>query len=519
MPTIKRSREATYNVTLTDNPLLRALQSPEPYDHPVGPFKIVETHISWVILTGPFAYKIKKPVNLGFLDFSTLEKRRFYCEEEVRTNRRLCPDLYVDVIPMTGTIDHPILGGNGTPFEYAVKIKQFDEDLLWDRLLEKGELKPEFLDQLAILISGFHQRAPAAASDQSYGMPNTFWKSVEMTFEHLNQSIQKSTDRDLFERIVKWMKEKHQSLAARMIQRQKEGFVREGHGDLHLKNIALFSKENPEILVFDGIEFDENLRWIDVINDIAFLTMDLKHRGHSNLAWRFLNAYLEITGDYKGLDLLRFYEVNRALVRAKVLAIQSREEGNPQLPSPSREFLRLAEPQEKPPRPRLYITHGVSGSGKTTITKKLIETLHAVRIRSDIERKRLFGMSPQATSSMELKETLYGPDSHNRTHRHLRDLAQHILKCGIPVIVDATFLKREDRKNFQELARQCQVDFQILHFQVEENTLRDRIRSRMKENLDASEADLQVLENQIKNQEELEAEEILHTIDAASVKY
>lgn len=490
-----------------DNVLLQSLQNRALYDHPVSSFKIVETHISWVILTSYFAYKLKKPVNLGFLDFSTLEKRRFYCEEEVHVNRRLCPDLYEGVVPLTGDPRHPVLGGTGQPFEYAVKMKQFDEQLLWDRLLKRDELQPDLLDRLALIVSAFHKRADVAAPNTPYGLSATFWKSVKLTLDQLDHLLHRPDDRTVYERVARWLRMKHAQLVDRMAERRKEGHVREGHGDMHLRNIALFSKADPQILLFDGIEFDENLRWIDVINDIAFLTMDLDHRDRPDLAWRFLNAYLEVTGDYKGLDLLRLYEANRALVRALVLGIQSREEGQADFPEEARKFLHLVQSYAKRPRPCLYITHGLSGSGKTTVTKRLIEILGAIRIRSDIERKRLFGLAPQAASPREMKGMMYGPQGNSQTYNRLRDLSRHLLKGHFTVVVDAAFLKRDARGGFHELALEEHADFKILDFYAEEPVLKQRIQERLGEKKDASEADIQVLLQQVQTQEDLTEQE------------
>ncbi|OGR88938.1 MAG: hypothetical protein A2992_06840 [Elusimicrobia bacterium RIFCSPLOWO2_01_FULL_59_12] len=484
-------------------PLIQALQNPAIYDHPVAEFKVVETHISWVILTGPVAYKIKKPVDLGFLDFTTLEKRRTYCEEEIRINRRLCPDLYLDVVPITGRPGHPELGGRGTPFEYAVKMRQFDEDLLWDRMVLRNEITPAQLEHLAAIVAEFHRKASRATPPQSWGTPETIWTGIELTLGKLVPHLVRSEDRALYGRVVDWNRQEFKLMALRMLQRLREGFVREGHGDLHLRNIALFSRDKPDILVFDGIEFDDTLRWIDVINDVAFLMMDLNHRGRSDLGWRFLNSYLEITGDYKGLDLLRFYAANRALVRAEVLAILS----GPGLPPASREFLTAAEAYTHSPTPCLYITHGLSGSGKTTLTKEFAIQKSAIRIRSDIERKRLYGLAPEASSSEALKTVMYGPEGNLRTYGHLKDLTGHLLKARWNVIVDATFLKRESRGRFQELAYDCDADFAILDFRADEETLRRRIRQRIREQQDASEADLQVVDDQIRTHQDITNEE------------
>lgn len=488
-------------------PWLEVLQNPALYNHPVRGFKVVETHISWVLLTGPFAYKIKKPVNLGFLDFSTLEKRRFYCEEEVRINRRLCPDLYEGVVALTGERTHPELDGKPPPFDYMVKMKQFDEDLLWDRMLQRQELPAERMDELAMIVANFHKKAAVAPVQSAFGRPDTFWKGVQATLRHIGPSLHGTRENALYDQISTWLKMELNAKADRMLERLRDGCVREGHGDLHLSNIALFSQSRPDILVFDAIEFDENLRWIDVIDDAAFLVMDLKRRGRADLAWRFLNGYLEITGDYKAMDLLRLYAANRAIVRAKVLGIQAGQIEDRRervaLHSETRRFLRLAESYTHSTLPCLYITHGLSGSGKTTWTKRMAETLGAVRIRSDIERKRLFGLPSDASSSEDLKPRMYGAEGNERTYARLKDLTTPLLKAGYTVIIDAAFLKQEPRHHFRDLAARCQAGFRILDFRADEETLRCRIRARMRDKKDASEADLAVLEEQIQDHEDL----------------
>jgi uncharacterized protein len=493
-------------------PLLRTLQNPAIYGHPVGDFKVVETHISWVILTGPFAYKIKKPVNLGFLDFSTLEKRRHYCEEEVRINRRLCPTIYEGVVPLTGSPSHPTMSGEGPAFEYMVKMKQFDQQLLWDRMAERNELTGDLLTTLAAKVASFHRAAAVASTDSLFGRPNTFWNGVELTLRQIVPSLAHAEDRTLYDQVAAWNEAEFRKLAPRMEDRLRSGFVREGHGDLHLRNIALFSRTEPDILLFDAIEFDEKLRWIDVINDIAFLIMDLEHRSHSELGWRFLNTYLEITGDYQGIELMRFYALNRALVRCKVLAIQKREEqpadGKCDLLLESRQFMRLAQRFTETKRPCLYITHGLSGSGKTTFTTDFAVKVGAIRVRSDIERKRLFGLAPDASSSEELKKDMYGSAGNERTYGRMKELAALLLQAGYSAIIDAAFLRLKHRQDFHALADHYKAEFKILDFRADEETLRQRIRIRTHERKDASEADLKVLADQMRTHEEISEEEM-----------
>lgn len=491
---------------------MRALQTPGAYPHPTGRFRVIETHISWVILTGRFAYKIKKPVNLGFLDFSTLEKRKRFCEEEVRVNRRLCPEIYWGVVPITGTADRPSIGGNGAPLEYAVKMRQFDDRLLWDRMLRQGELTAAHIDQLACLIGRFHETAPSATPRDAFGLPATFWKAVQITLNYLSDRVRTAGDRRRFRDLARWMRRRYRALGPRMIRRRKVGLVREGHGDLHLKNIAFFSRRKPRILVFDGIEFDPTLRWIDVMNDVAFLIMDLEHRRRPDLAWRFLNRYLETTGDYEGLALLGFYAAGRALVRAEVTSIRADEEGRFDFPVEARRFLALAGTYGRVTRPRLFITHGFSGCGKTTMTTALAPRLNAIRVRSDVERKRLFGLRPEESSSAALKRTMYATAGSRRTYARLEALAESLLDAGFSVIVDAAFLREKDRRPFADLADRRGVPFSILDFPNSPTVLRRRIRARMKRGRDASEADLTVLEQQLAHHDPLTAAERKHTI-------
>lgn len=266
--------------------LIRALQDEALYDHPVTGFTVVETHISWVMLTGDFAYKIKKPVNLGFLDFSTLEKRRFYCEEELRLNRRLAPQLYLAVVAITGTVDKPRLNGEGKVIEYAVKMRQFDQARQFDRLLARGRLRAEHIDRVAALIAAFHRRAAAAATDSLYGSPELVWQPVAENHDQILPLLRDTDDEARLRRIQAWFEQQFTRHRPLFLRRKAEGRIRECHGDLHLANIALF---DHEVVIFDCLEFNDRLRWIDVISDAAFLVMDLQSRGQAPLGWRFLN--------------------------------------------------------------------------------------------------------------------------------------------------------------------------------------------------------------------------------------
>ena len=300
-------------------PLIQALLDPAGYDHAVQNIHVVETHISWVLLTGPYAYKIKKPVNLGFLDFSTLDKRRFYCEEELRLNRRLAEAIYLGVIPISGSPASPRLNGSGEAIEYAVKMVQFSEEARLDRMLARGKLQAIHIDLLAQELAAFHGRIAIAGNDKPFGNPEHVREPVTQNFIQIRSRLEPSDQLQL-QRLEKWSATAFAELRETFENRKRLGFIRECHGDAHLANMVW---HDERVLLFDCLEFSENLRWIDTMSEVAFLTMDLDDRGRADLARRALNAYLEHTGDYEGLVVFGFYQVYRAMVRAKVACIRS----------------------------------------------------------------------------------------------------------------------------------------------------------------------------------------------------
>ncbi len=512
-------------------PLIAALHDPRRYDHPVERVALVETHISWVLLTGRYAYKIKKPVDLGFLDFSTLEKRRHFCEEELRLNRRLAPELYLAVVPITGTPENPRFGGPGTPIEYAVQMREFPQAAQLNRVLARNELRSGHIDDLALRLAEFHRHAAVASPDGSFGTPERIWHPVNENFEQIRARIADGnearaarqgrrgcgfgeTERLPLERLAQWSRTAFEQLRDDFTARKRNGYVRECHGDAHLANMVLM---DSRVVPFDCLEFNDNLRWIDVMNEVAFTVMDLEDRGQSVYARRLLNAYLEHTGDYDGLKVLCFYQVYRALVRAKVAAIRL---GQPGLNSDERErietdyrgYIELAGRYTRPTRPALLIAHGLSGTGKTTLTQALVERLGAVRVRSDVERKRLHGLAPTARSGSALNEGLYTAEAGVRTYDRLGALARAIINTGRTVILDATFLRCAQRDRLRALAEELCVPFLILAFEASETTLRERVVVREQAGRDASEAGLAVLEHQLASAEPLTAEERTHAL-------
>lgn len=471
--------------------------------------ELIETHISWVLLTGEHAYKVKKPLDLGFLDFSTLDKRRTACEDELRLNRRLAPQLYESVVTITGDPAAPRIGGDGPILDYAVRMKRFPQSQLLDRLQRQGQLSAELIDAATDEIARFHQSLPPAPADSCFGTVELVREPAEQNFLQIGKTPLASTHQELLERLHAWSEREHTTKRAAFSRRRREGNIRECHGDLHLGNMVA---EDGKVILFDCLEFNAALRWIDTLSEIAFLVMDLDDRRESPLAHRCLDRYLEATGDYRGLDVLPFYLVYRALVRAKVNAIRGSQAGvadneRAQALAAGAAYLELAARYTAPGSPQLYLTHGLSGSGKTTLTQQLLEAGGMIRIRSDVERKRLSGLTAQAHSGSTVGEGLYTGTMTTRTYSVLEELAEAVLKAGWSVVVDATFLRTAQRTPFFDLARRCDVPITLLNFEAPIPVLRERIRTRLRLGSDASEADLRVLDHQIEQLEALTTKE------------
>jgi uncharacterized protein len=491
--------------------LVAALCEPGCFKHPVSRIEAIETHISTVLLTGEFAYKIKKPVDLGFLDFTTLERRRRCCEDEVRLNRRTAPGIYLDVVPIGGTLEHPVVGSGGPAIEYAVRMRQFAPDSTLDALLRRGALAPAHVDELASTVAAFHARIAVAAPETPHGSPERVWAAV---LDNFRQIATHAGDTAELARLRTWSEAEFAGLRGLLEERRGGGFVRECHGDLHLRNVALI---DARPVPFDCIEFSDALRWIDVMSEVAFTVMDLLEHGEQAFAFRFLNGYLEATGDYGGVTLLRFYLVYRALVRAKIAAIRA---GQPDLQREARtqsrdeltQYLRLAATLGERGRASLLITSGVSGSGKTTVARALAESLGAIHLRSDVERKRLHGLAATARTGAGLGAGLYGPAASATTYARLAGLARALLPSGFPVIVDAAFLRRAERDALRDVARGAGAQFLIVACDAPPAVLRKRILARAVAGKDASDATLAVLERQIAIRDSLAPQELADTV-------
>lgn len=441
----------------------------------------VETHISWVLLDGRDAWKIKKPVRLDFVDFGTRASRRRACEDELRLNLRLAPSIYLDVVAIRGTPQAPTFAGDGPEIDCAVRMREFPADALLSRRLAEGRLDAATIDALASRLGIFHRDAPRAGADRPWGSTAAV---VDATSRVVAGLRARSADPRI-PALAAWCDAEGRRLGPLLASRRAQGWVREGHGDLHLGNLIALDRE---VTAFDCIEFDPALRWIDIQADFAFLTMDLHAHGRHDLAARALDRWLEATGDYGGLPLHRYYAVYRALVRALVATFR----GGSGRDGP--DYLGTAEALRQPAAPRLAITRGLPGSGKSALALALVEAGGAVRVRSDVERKRLFGLAALDSSAALGEAVVYSAEATRRTYARLRDAAAASLDAGYPTIVDAVFLDHAARQPFADLAGQAGVPFTILDCRADAAVLRQRVAARQTRADDPSEAGLAVLE-------------------------
>jgi len=463
-------------------------------------------------------------VNFGFVDFSTVERRRWFCQEELRLNRRLAPDLYVDLCAIHGPVECATFVGPGAVLELAVRMHQFDQDQLLSARLATAAVDPEAFEALAERLAAFHGAAAVAPVGGAFGSPQAVLAPALANLDSLEESAAAlPLERRRLERLRGWTLAEATRLEPLLAERLQGGFIRECHGDLHLGNLVL---QERRIEAFDCLEFSPSLRWIDPISDLAFLAMDLSRAQQRRSADRLLNRWLECSGDYGGLALWRWYGVYRALVRAKVTALRLRQlPAVPALERPSLEqeleaYLAHAEQLCRPRPPLLVLTHGVSGSGKSALSARLVARGGWIRLRSDVERRRLFGgWGTPLTAQLQgdpyqagVSELLYGT--------LLPAAAMAVLAAGLDAVVDATFLRRDQRQRFRSLAQRCGAGFAILECRCPPSLAAERIARRRRQGGDPSEADGAVLERQLVSLEPLGPAEALEqvTVRASDVE-
>jgi aminoglycoside phosphotransferase family enzyme/predicted kinase len=464
--------------------------------------EVLQTHISSIVITPERVYKFKKPVDFGFLDYTSLEKRRHFCEEEIRLGTLGAPGLYLGVVPVYGAVERPSLQAKGAPVEYAVCMRRFEEEAQLDNLLEAGGLQSGQIDAIAQKLAQFHCEAEPAAKESVFGEPETVLVPMLENIDHLDELLGEG-DASTLETIRSWTVREHKRRTPLIRKRKAAGFVKECHGDLHLRNMALYE---GVIIFFDPIEFNEKLRHIDTISDLAFLLMDLEARGRPQFANRLLSLYLEENGDYEGVALLPLYKVYRAMVRAKVAALQLPQRTDPAekeaIARESREYMKLALSFLKKPESFLAVMHGFSGSGKSVAALRLVERAGAIRLRSDRERLRLFTE----------EEGRYAPDATERTYARLAEIARSLLLEGERVVADATFLRRWQRDLFYRLGEELGVSLFLFHAEAPESVLFERVAAREGEKRDISEATAEVLKLQLSRNDPLQNDEEKHLV-------
>lgn len=491
--------------------MIRQLLRPEAYGHPVaagGP-RLLETHLSWVLLSGPYAYKLKKPVAFGFVDFSSAERREQACREELRLNRRLSPERYLDVVPVYGPLEAasfvpPATAPAPAPvpvpapiLAWAVRMVQFEQEQLLPAALAAGQVGEGAVKQLAERLARFHRDAATAGPETPWGQPEAVLQPVR---DNLISLADCPGAQAVLEPLATWVEGQGRALTPWFQERRRQGRIRECHGDLHLGNMLLGA---GGIEVFDALEFSETLRWIDPISELAFLVMDLAVRGRADLGTLLLNSWLEASGDGAGLRGWAWYSVYRALVRAKVSWLRLRQSGlaaaeSSRLQVELSRYLGLAMDWIQHQSQPLVLMHGLAGSGKSTRAMALSKQIGAVVFRSDVERKRLFGLWG-VKPSRQLEGELYGPAA----SRHLYEITLPALveaasAGGLAVIVDACFLRRCERQLMVALAGQLGIPVRIAVCEAPQPLLRQRLQQRAAAGGDPSDATVEVLESQLR---------------------
>lgn len=493
--------------------LITHLQNADRYDHPTKEFSVIETHISYVILTGEYVYKIKKPLDLEFLNFSSLEKRLFYCQEEVRLNKKLAPEVYLGVIKISGDYTDPIINSTGHAIEYAVKMRQFSQSAIFDHLLSSQELTIDMIRETAQVMAEFHQVATPGLQDNPYGTYKQIHEPVVQNFDQIQPFLSESTDLAQLNAISVWADNEHLRLQHVFNERKKNGFIRECHGDAHLGNIALID-DKP--VIFDCIEFNDSFRWTDTMADIGFLVMDLEDKQQPTLANQLISDYMQATCDFGGLNVLNYYKSYRAVVRAKIAQFQRMQATTEQAKQASwqhyKECMDLAMHYCTPKKPALVITHGLTATGKTSVAEYLVQHAGFIHISSDVVRKQLQGLTITNQSQTPVYEGIYSHDITEKVYSHLQDIAQVIIQAGYSVVVDATFIKQKHRQSFRQMADAHSVPFKILHTHADEAKILQWLAQRQQQTAQISEAREDIYQALKANLEALTEEEIGNTL-------
>ncbi|MDJ0842620.1 AAA family ATPase [Crocosphaera sp.] len=494
--------------------LIKKLQNPDSYPHTVQtPVKVIQTHISVIFLTGNYAYKIKKPVDFGFLDYSTLEKRQHFLNQELTMNQLIAPDIYVEVLPITLENNQVKIGIKGEIIDYTLKMNQFPQDCLFINLFQAGKLEKHHLKKLGKIVAEFHKNTKTNEYIRSFGKIEVIKQSIDENYERTEKYISIAQTQQQYQETKDFTDHYFEQKQNYFIQRQQEDKIRECHGDLHLKNICLW---NNKIQLFDRIEFNEEFRYVDVMFDVAFTVMDLDSRNRKDLSNVFLNTYLENTGDWQGLQVLPVYLSRQAYVRAKVNSMilddpNISEENHQKAQQEAKNYYHLAWQYTQQHQGQIIMMSGLSGSGKTTIANYLAQNINAILIRSDAVRKHLGNVSLDETGN----SGLYSEKMNQKTYETLIKLGEIVTKQGFNVILDAKFDRHQWRKLVIEIAKRYNIPLTIVSCYAPVETLSDRLSKRKG---DISDATSDLLQQQQNNAQDFNEEEMSYVkkIDTTS---
>ena len=468
--------------------LIQQMMQPGFYPHPVKePIQLIQTHVSYVLLTGDYAYKLKKPVNFGFLDFSTLDKRQHFCAEELRLNQRGASELYLEVLPVTQVENKFQLGGTGQPVEYALKMHSFPQEALCITMFELGLLGETHMEELGRVVAQYHAKAQTNDYIRKFGEVAQVRATIDENYRQTEKYIGGPQTQAQFEETKQYTDGFFEKWSRAFASRIENNWIRECHGDLHLRNICLWQ---DKILLFDCIEFNEPFRFVDVMYDVAFTVMDLEARQRPDLGNAFLNTYVEQTGDWEGLQVLPLYLSRQAYVRAKVNSILLDDPAVPpakkeEAASSAAHYYQLAWQYTKPRQGQLILMSGLSGAGKSTIARQLARQLGAIHIRSDAVRKHLGGIPLSERGG----DDLYTAEMSQKTYERLLSLGIILASQGFTVILDAKYDRQQLRMDALNQAEFHQLPLQIVHCTASVEVLRERLQKRTGDIADAT-ADL-----------------------------
>ena len=493
--------------------LIEQMQKPEFYPHPVtGAIELVQTHISYVFLTGDYAYKVKKPVNFGFLDFSTLAKREHFCGEELSMNQPIAPDIYLEVLPITKSNEQFILNGTGEVVEYALKMRQFPQENLLSGMFAAGTLTASHLEDLGHVVAKFHAQTKTNEYIRSFGEIAKIRESIDENYRQTNKYLGRVQTQTQYEQTKYFTDNFFTSREALFASRRNEDKIRECHGDLHLRNICLW---HNKMQLFDRIEFNEPFRFVDVMYDVAFTVMDLDARGRKDFGNAFLNTYVEQTGDWQGLQVLPLYLSRQAYVRAKVTSFllddpNIDETTKQEAAKTAADYYKLAWEYTQNHQGKVILMSGLSGAGKSTVAQKLAREIGAIHLRSDAVRKHLVGIP----LSQRGGDDLYSAEMTEKTYNRLLELGITLANQGFTVILDAKYDRQSLRGRVIEETKSHQLPLEILHCIAPIEVLKTRLNTRTD---DISDATADLLERQQAAAENFsEAEQVyVTTIDTS----